>query len=338
MNQLMPALTPAYTRYPGFLPGQFQPQRPMNPVLPLINEDKLDISAARIEPDDLNPFSRISCPERPLLLMSDYDGTLHPLMPNYKQSFLTPDKLETIRRVATQPGVFFSIISGRPMDQLLNIFGSLKGTPMLLVGSHGGEIYDLGQETFLKRPSLANRAMANGIMEGLNTRGVFALPGIELEAKDGSFTIHYDNASKEAVAFAKQQIKEIMEENPPFAQHFTTRDGKKVLEVIPKEFNKGTAVLNVLPYAKQRFGPDIPIHTAYAGDDISDYDAMKVVHILGGCTFLVSQTPKQETNAFVTRRLPDNRNVFQYFTATLSRPNQNVKNCCTGQKLEIQSA
>lgn len=340
MSQLLPALAPAYANFAS-VPGLLRfagSSSLLNPVLPPIGDDKIDITGKRFAPDDRNPFSMVSCPQRPLLLMSDYDGTLHPLMPNYKQSFLTPEKLETIRRVATQPGVFFSIVSGRPMDQLLNIFGSLAGTPMLLAGSHGGEIYDLQSGTYLKRPSPENKALANGVIEKLTANGVFALPGMELEAKDGSFTIHYDNASPESVAYVKRQIAGTLAGNPLLSQTFTTRDGKKVIEVVPKEFNKGSAVLNILPYARRRFGPNVPIHTAYAGDDISDYAAMKVVHTLGGCTFLVSQTPKHETDAFVTKRLPDNGNVFQYFQATIGQDVQNVKNYYAERNLKIRYA
>lgn len=76
---------------------------------------------------------------RPLLVASDFDGVLAPLVDVPAQSRPTPEAAAALTRIADLPGdlVRLALVSGRDIEALAALSGAPVGT--ILIGSHGSE-------------------------------------------------------------------------------------------------------------------------------------------------------------------------------------------------------
>src|SRR6195952_1101183 len=75
--------------------------------------------------------------QRPLLLASDYDGVLAPLVDDPSAAVPTPGVAAALTRLADAEGVTVALVSGRGVADLQRTSG-LTG-PYRWVGSHGAE-------------------------------------------------------------------------------------------------------------------------------------------------------------------------------------------------------
>src|SRR4051794_11431922 len=74
---------------------------------------------------------------RPLLVATDVDGTLSPIVARAGDARLAPGAREALARLKGVEGVIVVVVSGRPLGDLVGQFG-FDGSTRLL-GSHGLE-------------------------------------------------------------------------------------------------------------------------------------------------------------------------------------------------------
>ena len=72
-----------------------------------------------------------------LLVATDYDGTLSPIVDNPDDAKPVRESIIALRALATLSGTHCAVISGRSLSDLANL-SSLDGQ-IMLVGSHGSE-------------------------------------------------------------------------------------------------------------------------------------------------------------------------------------------------------
>lgn len=250
---------------------------------------------------------------KPLLLMLDYDGTLTPIVPDYTQAVLPPQGPELLHRLAHIPKLQLAVVSGRSVEQLLGFLSRLQGDPVYLVGLHGGEVYDLSQGRFLQAPSEAYQADIAHVKSYLYEHHIHYLPGIAIEDKGYSLAVHYRQADEESSRLALDCLAEAMNLEA-LQMSFVLRPGKKLLEAVPKGFNKGAGVQELIVITQKRFGrlPDL----AYIGDDITDFDAFEVVLAHQGFAAYVGKHLPEKAPP-VTACLPDIHAVYRLLDTLL---------------------
>ncbi|MGY1712466.1 trehalose-phosphatase [Geodermatophilus sp. SYSU D00758] len=191
---------------------------------------------------------------RPLLVASDYDGVLAPLVGDPGAAVPSPGVAEVLARVAAADGVTVALVSGRGVADLRAVSG-LDG-PYRWVGSHGAE-YDgpLAGELADRRDALADRLAPL----------VAAVPGARLEVKPASVAVHVREVADRAAA------AELLREAERVADpSLTKKPGKEVLELAVTDADKGRALLRL----RGELGAAAAV---YLGDDRTDEDAFRVL-------------------------------------------------------------
>jgi trehalose-phosphatase len=196
-----------------------------------------------------------------LLVASDYDGTLSPLVDDPRSAKPHPDALVALRNLTQLPQTHVAIISGRALRDL----HSLAQLPdeVHLVGSHGGE-FDLDFHKSLPPSKVRLRhAIRDHLMEIAGSH-----EGFYVEEKPGSLAFHYRNAPPHLAHKAFDEIRrEVASRNGVHV-----REGKKVIELSVVETSKGAA----LEAIRHRVGASAAI---YFGDDTTDEEAF--AHLTG---------------------------------------------------------
>jgi trehalose 6-phosphate phosphatase len=200
----------------------------------------------------LDAALRTLAARRLLLLASDYDGVLAPLVDDPSAAVPTPGVAAALARLAGVDGVTVALVSGRGVEDLQQTSG-LTG-PYRWVGSHGAEF-----DGPLTGALAARRDKLAGVLRPL----VAATPGARLEVKPASVAVHVRQvadrpAAAELLAEAERRADSSL----------TLKPGKEVLEIAVTDADKGTALLRL----RDELGAT---GVLYLGDDVTDEDAFR---------------------------------------------------------------
>jgi len=257
-----------------FLEAAGAPLSPMRPVQERDFEEWLGLFLSR----------------RRLGLFLDYDGTLTEIVDHPSKACLSPSMQEALRACAARDDTDVAIVSGRALSDLRGLVG-IPG--LVLVGNHGLEIEGPGLDS-LVHPDLAHFAdRTNELAQALRS---VAEPGVWIEEKGATLTLHYRNAAAADRERIAERARKIVRE-----AGFQARDAILAVEARPPlGWDKGRAVMRVL---RDRYGRPWPeeVRVVYAGDDETDEDAFRALHGLG-VTFCVGAA---ERDTLASRRLPN---------------------------------
>ncbi len=190
-----------------------------------------------------------------LLVASDYDGTLAPIVADPARASPEADAVEALRELAGLADTHVAVVSGRSVDDLASLSG--LSSAVHLVGSHGSE----SRTGFVAPLDPANFARRDELIEALHRlarRG----PGLTVEEKPASVTLHYRNADPE---LADDVVAEVLE-GPAALPGVSVKHGKMVVELMVVETDKGQA----LDRLRDEVGADAML---FLGDDVTDEDA-----------------------------------------------------------------
>ncbi|GAT11456.1 trehalose-phosphatase [Mycolicibacterium novocastrense] len=195
-----------------------------------------------------------------LLITSDFDGTLAPIVSNPADARPLADAAGALAALADLPDTASALISGRALD----VLRELSGMPAAvhLVGSHGAE-FNTGfahevDDVLLQRITSALREIASG------------KPGVTVETKPASVALHVRNASASDGAAALSAAREAATD---WDAQLT--EGKAVLEFAVIQTDKGEAI-DILREQENAtavvfFGDDVTDEKAFhrlRGDDV----------------------------------------------------------------------
>jgi trehalose 6-phosphate phosphatase len=191
---------------------------------------------------------------RPLLVASDYDGVLSPLVGDPSAAVPAPGVAEVLDRLAAVDGVTVALVSGRGVADLQRTSG-LTGS-YRWVGSHGAE-YDgpLTGETADRRDALAERLRP----------AVADVPGARLEVKPASVAVHVREVPDPAEGDALLERARLLAD-----ASLTMKPGKAVLELAVTDADKGRALRRL----RDELGATGAI---YLGDDVTDEDGFRAL-------------------------------------------------------------
>ncbi|MDA2889699.1 trehalose-phosphatase [Mycolicibacterium sp. BiH015] len=186
-----------------------------------------------------------------LLVTSDFDGTLAPIVDNPADARPLPAAAAALIELAALPATSAALISGRAL-QTLRELSSMPET-VHLVGSHGAE-FEAGfahqiDTTLLQTITDALTAIAAD------------KPGVAVETKPASVALHVRNAS---AADGEAALAAAWDAAAHWDAHVTT--GKAVLEFAVVATDKGEAV-DILRGEKDATA------VVFFGDDVTDEKA-----------------------------------------------------------------
>lgn len=176
-----------------------------------------------------------------LLIASDFDGTLSEIVPQPSSARPLPVSINALRRLVTLVKAV-AVISGRStaaLEELLPIDGLIR------LGDYG-----LGEAGTQERLALAAfNADAGPLLAGR--------PGVRLEAKPGSSSVHHRGADLDPGELLRQ-VAALAERHG-----LAARSGREVVEVTPARARKEVALERLLEEIR-------PGAVLFAGDDTGD--------------------------------------------------------------------
>lgn len=221
----------------------------------------------------------------PLLVASDFDGVLAPLLDDPSASAPTAAASAALVRLAGLPAadVRLALVSGRDLDTLAQLSGAPAGTS--LVGSHGAEqghvvagpgaaaasssggSPDPAATSVERHPfslSAEERATLDGVRTGLQAVAAEA-EGAWVEDKPSAAVLHTRRAEPGAAERAGDAARAV---GARFDAH--TMTGKDVVEIAVLDTSKGLALTRL----RDELGAAAVL---YLGDDVTDERAFEVL-------------------------------------------------------------
>ncbi len=194
-----------------------------------------------------------------LLVASDYDGTLAPIVEDPRLALPERESLVALRGLAQLGSTHAAVVSGRALESL----HAVSGLPpeVHAVGSHGGE-FDVG---FAHSLSDGQRRLRERIGSELAAIAA-AEDGLQLEEKPASVALHYRRADEAAARRALERVAA----GPGALDGVTTRHGKQVVELLVLATSKGDALRTL----RARLGASAVV---FFGDDLTDETAFEVL-------------------------------------------------------------
>jgi trehalose-phosphatase len=206
----------------------------------------------------------------PLLLLTDYDGTLSELSPTPEQAVLATDVRQEMDRVAALPAVTFGVVSGRRLGDVLERVGPAAAFG---AGLHGLEICGPGCAFHHHALETVHAVIAS--LAASAGREMTRFPGVYLENKVYALTCHVRLVPNELASLALETFATLAE---PYLESLILKSliGTKALELLPNvDWHKGRAVTWIRARVEERFNSRVPV--VYLGDDRTDEDAFGVL-------------------------------------------------------------
>jgi trehalose 6-phosphate phosphatase len=189
-----------------------------------------------------------------LLVATDFDGVLAPLVLDPAASRPVDGSVDSLRALAAAPATHAAVVSGRDLETLTALTG-LAGSPVVRIGSHGGESSADSAPPTLTQAQRGALARVTADLDEV----VRAHPGARLEHKPAAVVLHTRGMAADAARAAEAEALEAT------ARHTEAHvlHGKHVVEVSVVQADKGTALLAL----RDALGAGV---VAYFGDDVTD--------------------------------------------------------------------
>ncbi|MCV2491995.1 trehalose-phosphatase [Geodermatophilus sp. YIM 151500] len=245
-------------------------------------------------PEDLARALDDVATRRPLLVASDYDGVLAPIVGDPAAARPQPGVAEALQRVAAADGVTVALVSGRGVDDLRTTSGFCG--PFRWIGSHGAEF---------DAPLAGELAEQRDALGELLAPLVAGTPGARLEVKPASVAVHVRQVPDPATGTALlERVRSMVDPS------LTLKPGKAVLELAITDADKGASLRRL----RTELGAAAAV---YLGDDVTDEDGFRALEP-GDVTVKVG-----EGETVAAHRVADPvavRDLLEHLADRLARP------------------
>jgi trehalose-phosphatase len=234
-----------------------------------------------------------------LLLMTDYDGTLTPHVPDPAQARLDREVRRHLSALARVPTVRLAVISGRDLGDVAR---RVAVPGVVYAGCHGFVIDGPGI-AFSHPEALAQQPIVRALGETLRRRAS-GIEGMRVETKRLGITVHYRQVSDEGRREFETELAQAI--NDSQGGRLKLFHGTKAIEILPQvAWSKGHCALTIRAWALSSLPQ--PMQAIYLGDDWTDELAFEA---LVGRAITVRVGPP-ETPSRATYRFDDVESVYQ---------------------------
>jgi trehalose-phosphatase len=201
-----------------------------------------------------------------LLLLTDYDGTLTPIVPDPMAAWLPRGVWDDLRTLAGSSRTRVGIVSGRKLEDLR---ARVRIPEVIYAGCHGLEIE--GPRVSFTHPAAQAQRPALAELAGELSLRTAAVPGVVVEPKGLTVAVHYRNTTWDGALRLAKELRPVLAEG-----RFRVLPGKKVVELLPKVgWSKGEGALRIVDHVRAHTG--CRLLTTYLGDDATDEMAFGVL-------------------------------------------------------------
>jgi trehalose 6-phosphate phosphatase len=200
----------------------------------------------------------------PAGLATDFDGTLAPIVDDPAAVAAVPGAREALDALASRLAVV-ALVTGRGARDARQLVGTDR---VAIAGNHGVEWLPPGEAEVApdRREAEIHDALARVL------GAVPVIPGIEVEDKGLSATVHYRNALDPAAA--RRRVLDVLAAALAAETALTLRHGRMSVELrAPALGDKGLAVRTIV----DRYGL---AGLVVMGDDVTDLDMFRAAHQL----------------------------------------------------------
>jgi trehalose-phosphatase len=203
-------------------------------------------------------------PQKRVLLLMDFDGTLSPLADAPEKAHLPQDVQQMLLRLAFQPRVRVAILSGRSLAYLKSVFGVQS---FFYGGNHGLEMEGPDFSFCHPRARTLRRVIQNLVRQ--IRKPVKAVPGAFLENKGFSLALHFRNIPRVHKPDFDALLEKLREKTAGLPVRW--QPGNKVWELLPRvAWDKGRAAESLIQHLEHPF----PVAV---GDDRTDEDMFEAL-------------------------------------------------------------
>jgi trehalose 6-phosphate phosphatase len=217
-----------------------------------------------------------------LAIFLDVDGTLLDLAARPDEVVTPAGLVTTLARAERKLAGALALISGRPIDDVDRLFAPLR---LRASGVHGAEIR---LDPSAPPTPTAAADLPQSLLSALR-RAVAQFPGVFVENKRFSFTVHYRLAPS-AERPLRNIVKQLVDSAPIAVD---TMDAHYAIEIKSPCFNKGGAIAAFL--STSTFRGRTPI---FVGDDTTDESGFALVSARGGFAYSVGRPRPGAISAF----------------------------------------
>ncbi len=194
---------------------------------------------------------------RSLLVASDYDGVLAPIVSDPDSALPDRGAITSLTHLATAPDTHVALISGRTLADLRRLSGEPEG--VVLLGSHGAEA------TADRVLSGSREALRDGIADEM-ARIATRFPGSRVEIKPAGVVFHYRDVAGHQQDDAARSVLT----GPAARPRIRVMEGKKIVELSLTDVDKGIALRRL----RRALEVDAVV---FLGDDVTDEDAFAIL-------------------------------------------------------------
>ena len=204
-----------------------------------------------------------------ILLMTDYDGTLTPIVDDPLDATLSEETREDLARLAGSPRGRVAVISGR---SLADVQARVALEDVICAGCHGLEV--AGPNLAFRHPDAVAQQPMLGAVGDILVRRAPSVSGMRVEVKGLAVAVHYRHVAADEVRRVEIELARAIREQGSRLKIF---HGSKVIEVLPQvAWTKGECAL----WVQERLEASLPGPTLwlYLGDDWTDEHAFEMLN------------------------------------------------------------
>lgn len=218
-------------------------------------------------------------------ILLDVDGTLLDIAPTPDSVVVPPELGQILGDLIDRSGGSVALVSGRTIDTLDRLFSPLVAPA---IGGHGAEMRISPKAPISETSPIV---LPKPLQDKLK-RLVEIDPRLLLEDKSHSVALHY-RLAPERETYLKDAVREIVAEEPADTIEFLF--GKYVIDIKPRQFNKGSAVHELMRHAP--FAGRTPL---FIGDDTTDESVFAILPSLNGEGYSVGRPVEGTRGTFGT--------------------------------------
>ena len=242
-----------------------------------------------------------------LIVASDFDGTLAPIVPRPQDARMLPRARQALEVLRSAPDTYVAVLTGRSLAGLAET--GLQSEGWIVSGSHGSELTGLDVSIATGDAPLLGSPLTEEEDERLQRvvrrfeRVLGGEAGVRLERKPFGIAVHTRQVPD------AQQAEELLAAAVELglAAEMHVREGKQVREFSVRDSNKGSVLRSI-----REALPAAPV--LFLGDDVTDEDVFTSlgpddlgIKVGDGATAAVERVPDPETATAVLALLAELR-------------------------------